>query len=172
MLAFSVCAFFIYVWSIFHVLYEIPAWVFRLSTWDLIGFIAYTQMLALIESVVIFLVLVFLAAILPSRFFRDKFAAQASMMVLLSSGWAMLAHYNYSDVIIYNNMIMRSEYLRQIALWFGLYLLTLGAAYGLVYRSKKLENLIRFLASRVTVLASVYVAIGFLSLIVVILRNI
>lgn len=163
-LVFSICAFPIYVWSIFNVLKEVPAWLLRLSAWDLIGIIAYTQLFALLESVLVFVALIILGGVLPARLFRDKFVPQSSMAVLLTSSWVMLAH-SYSG-------IFNPDRVKQLALWFALYLISLGLAYAAVQRYQKLQALLRAFGNRLMVLSSVYIAIGVLSAAVVVLRNV
>jgi hypothetical protein len=163
-LLFAVSACPVYVWSILSVLREVPAWVLRLNTWDLIGMIAYTQVFALTESIIVFLALLLLGIILPIRLVGDKFVALAGMLVLLSSIWAVLAHYNQE--------IFGAEQIKQLAFWFAVYLVSIGALFVLVHRYQSLERLIRSLASRLVVLAFVYVSIGLASVVVVFLRNI
>ena len=162
-LVFSACAFPIYVWSIINVLQEVPAWILRLTVWDLVGIIAYTQVIALIETALVFLVLVFLGVILPARLFRDRFVAQASMVVLLSSAWVIFSHYNN---------IVNPDRVRQLVFWVAVYLVLIGIFYVLIQRYKKLEEIIYSFANRLTVLSSVYIIVGFLSVIIVIVRNI
>jgi hypothetical protein len=162
-LVFSTCAFPIYVWSILHVLYQVPAWVMQLNTWDLIGLIAYTQAFALIETIVVFFMLVLLSAILPAWFLRDRFVAQASMIILLSSAWSI--------VLFYNTEIINRATRKTLVFWFAAYLASIGVFYVPIQRCKKLEALIRSIVERLQVLSFVYVTVGFLSVIIVILRN-
>jgi positive regulator of sigma E activity len=66
---------------------------FHLNFWDVVGILAYTQTVGLLESAMVLLVLILLGAILPARLFRDEFVAQGSMLVLLTLGWAIAARY-------------------------------------------------------------------------------
>ena len=163
-LLFAVGAFPVYVWSIVNVLNAVPAWMLRLNTWDLIGMIAYSQVFALIESIIVFLALLLLGIILPTRLVGDKFVALASMMVLMSSICAVRAHYTQE--------IFGAEQIKQLAFWFAIYLISIGALFVLVHRCQSFERLIRSLASRLVVLIFVYVSVGLVSVVVVFLRNI
>lgn len=161
---FASCVVPVHVWSILNLLREVPAWVLRLSSWELIGVIAYTQAFALLESVMILLILILLGAILPARFFRDRFVAQGSMLVLLTSGWTVAAHYNYETI--------RLWHAKEFLFWSALCLASVGAPYVLIHRRKRLKEFIYSFAERLTVLSSIYVSIDLLSAIVVVLRNI
>ena len=93
-LVFAVCAFPIYGWSIFRFLEKMPGWLYHVNMWGVIGIFAYTQVFALFESGIVLLFLLLLAAIVPKRFVRAKFVAVGSMVVIVSSFWAVLAQYN------------------------------------------------------------------------------
>jgi hypothetical protein len=171
LLVFSTCAVPIYVWSILNMLHKVPAWLMQFDVWDLIGVIAYTQVFTLIETMAVFLALVLLGTILPAWLLRDRFAAQASIVVLLSAALVILAHLN--------NMIL--PYLGgRRELTFPLYMASIGIFYVgsigafnvLIRRHKKLENLIRSLANRLIAISSIYVTLSLLSVVVVILRNV
>jgi len=163
-LLFASCVFPVHVWSIFNVLREVPAWILRLSSWEFIGIIAYTLAFALLESVIILLTLIFLGTILPARFLRDRFVAQSSMLVLLTSGWAIVAHYN--------DEVIRLWGIKEFLFWSLPYLTSLALAYVLIHRYERLGKYIRSLAERLTVLSFTFASIDFLGVIVVILRNV
>jgi hypothetical protein len=161
---FAVGAFPVYVWSILIVLSAVPAWIPRLNTWDLIGAIAYTQVFALIESIIVFLALLLLRIILPTRLVEDKFVALASMLVFMSTILAVRAH-NTQE-------IFGAEHVKQLVFWFATYLVSIGALFVLIYRYQSFERLIRSLANRLVILALVYASVSLASVVVVFLRNI
>ena len=140
-----------------------PGWLVYLNTWDLIGTFAYTQAFALLESATILLIVILLGAILPAPFLRDRFVAQGSMVVFLTLGWALAAQYK----IIPLNLSSKRFFLGTI-----LYLVSIGVSYVLIRRYKRLGESISSFAERLIVLLYVYVPIAFLSVIIVILRNI
>jgi hypothetical protein len=143
---------------------EVPGWVLRLNTWDLIGVIAYTQAFALFESLVFVLILVIVSVILPAKFFRNKFVAVATSIVILTTAWFILAHYQ-DDII-------RLWGVKQFALWTGIYLLSIVGAIVLVFRFNRVENSINIAVQRLSVLSSIYIFLGVLSVVIVIIRNI
>ena len=163
-LVFAACVFPVHVWTIINVLREVPAWVLRLSAWQLVGVISYALLVALVESVLLAVALVVLGVILPQPVFGDGYVAQASMAVLVTSAWAVVAHDN-TDVI-------RLWGLRQFALWGIIYLGSIAAGYALVRTVKRLERALHAIVERVSTLSYVYVAADLVAIIVVIVRNI
>jgi hypothetical protein len=163
-LLFAACVFIIHVWSIISVLREVPAWVLRLNFWDLIGVIAYTQLYALAESVVVFLVLIIVAAVLPSKLFRDKLVALGTMVVLITSIWFVFAHY-YDHVI-------RLWGLRQFLFVFLAFLVSILIPYVLIQRYSKIADIIVRIIEFISVLAYVYVFLDVISIIIIVIRNI
>ena len=161
---FAACVFLVYSWSIFAFLERMPSWLFHLSTWDVISVFAYTQTFALLESAIVLLVLIFLGATLPARFLRDRFVAQGSMVMLLTSGWAIAVRYNMATVLSWT--------LTTFFFWAALYLVSIGVFYVLIHRYKRLEEAINSFAERLTVLLYVYIPITCLSVFIVIIRNI
>jgi hypothetical protein len=117
------------------------------------------------------LVLILLSAILPARLLRDRFVAQGSIIMFLTSFWAVaLALHDFSVIRSEdpNKFLTPSEFL----LWSVLYLASIGVYWALIRRSKRLEAAVNAVAERLTVLLYVYVSTSLFSVIVVILRNI
>lgn len=163
-LVFTACVFPVHVWTIINVLREVPAWVLRLSAWELVGVISYALVVALLESVLFLLGLVLLGVLLPPSVLGDGFVAQDSMVVLLTTLWAIVAHYN-DDVI-------RLWGLRQFALGGIAYLLSLVLGYGLVRRFQALKRAFNSVVERLSLLSWVYLFADLTALVVVFVRNV
>jgi hypothetical protein len=93
--------------------------------------------------------------------------AQGSMVVLLTSGWAIAAR--YTEIFPFTIFAWLSK---RFFLGAVLYLASIGVPYVLIRRYGHLEEAINSFMERLTVLLYVYVPIAFLSVIIVILRNI
>jgi hypothetical protein len=163
LLLFAACVFIIHVWSIFIVLREVPAWLLRLNYWDLIGVIAYTQVYALVESLVVFLVLIIFAAILPAKLLRDKLVALGTMFVTISSLWFVLAHYN--DELI-RNWGAKEFFIVMLA-----FLVSIFIPYVLIQRYSKIAVIIDKLMGRIAVLSFAYVFVDVICIFIIVIRN-
>ena len=162
--AFAVCVFVIHVWAIYNLLREVPAWVLRLSFTELIGVIAYTQVFALLESILIFLLLIGLGALLPAGWYRNRFGSLSAAIVLVTSAWFIAAQYN-------DNLLSGSG-LKGLAIWAATYLIALGIAFGGVHYFKKVDAVLNGFAQRVLVLSVLYLVVDIFSIFVVIFRNV
>jgi hypothetical protein len=163
-LMFGVCAFPVHVWAIVNLLRELPAWLLRLSIWELIGVISYVLVFALVESVAFLVALLVLAALLPAKLLRDRFVAVGTMLVVITTAWAIAAHYNADAIRLWG--------LRQFALWGALYLVSVLVGWALVYRFKRLQGIVVAVAERLVVLSAAYVVLDLLGVGIVVLRNV
>jgi hypothetical protein len=161
--AFAASVIVVQVWAILNLLKELPAWILRLSLWELAGVIAYTQAFALLESLLITGVLVVLAALLPARLFRERFVSLSATLVTLAAIWAIFIHYN--------DKILQGKGGLLTVLWLVAMLASFVLAYLLVLRFPKVDHAITNFMQRASVLAMVYVFVGIASFLIVIARN-
>ncbi|MFC1997192.1 hypothetical protein ACFLXI_06245 [Chloroflexota bacterium] len=158
-----VCAFPIFVWSIIYTFFEIPAWLIRSTTWDLIGMIAYTQAIALFESLTLWLFLIIICIVLPPKYFRDRFIASSAIFVFTTTIWFILIHFNDSKIRLWGG--------KEFLLWFCIYGISIIIMYFLVFRLNKLESFIIWVCEHLSILSTLYLFIGVFSFIIVIIRN-
>jgi len=158
------CLFPIQVWSVYNLLTEVPAWLRQMTVWDVIGVVSYPETFALFESVVIFIPFVILSVLLPCRWLRDKFVALTTGIVYVSAVWFILAHVN--------DLTVRYWGLKQLLPWLGLFLTSQIVCFFLIHYSEKLESIILSFVARVAVLSAVYLFIDFLSVLILVVRNI
>jgi drug/metabolite transporter superfamily protein YnfA len=141
----------------------VPGLALRLNVWDLVGTASYTLAFALIESLVILAPFVLVAAILPSRLFKDHFIAFGSIIIIISSVWMMVANYQRFDF----SGLEVTQFLPVLAL----YLISIAIPIALVLRYKRFEGIVQAIIQRATVLAYVYVALACIGVIIVFVRN-
>ena len=158
------CVFLVFSWSMLWFLQQMPGWMAFLDSWDILGILAYVQAFALLESVLVLLPVIVVAIILPANWFRDRFAAQGSMMVFTITFWTVLFQGIAFALPLWSS--------GQLLLGLMLPLASIVVACALVHRSEKAEKAIRALADRLTVFLYIYIPLGFLGLIVVAARNI
>lgn len=162
--ALAASIFVIHIWSIYNMLEQIPAWILRLGYWDLAGVISYTLVFALIESLIVILFLIILAAVLPARIFKDKFVAISSAFIFLAAAWIVPIH-------LYEKSI-RSWGIKGMLPLLVLAGISFGVSYALVMYSNKFEIYVNRFMQRVTVLAYVYVFIDLIAVIIIVSRNV
>lgn len=159
----AVAALPIYSWSIFFFLERFTGWLYYLSVWEIAGIFAYTQAFALVESLLIVAGVVLLALVLPRRLLRADLVPMGTAIILLSALWAIVAQYN--------DQILRELSPPMLLLWVGIYALSIVAAWFLLYRSRRVKQLMTSVAERVSILLYLYLPLSLLSLVIVLLRN-
>jgi hypothetical protein len=143
---------------------EVPAWILRLTSWDLIGVIAYTQAFALFESLLLFIFLYLLGLVLPFQWEGNRFAAQSAVVVFVTASWSVVAHLN--------DQAIRTWAVKEFLPWALAYFLSIVLAFGVVQRIRTVENIVLNVVERLTALALIYLFIDLVSVLIVIVRNI
>lgn len=158
----AVCVIPIHLWSIYNTLRELPGWLMRMNLWDALGAIAYTQVFALLESLILWATLVLIAFILPRCWFADRFVAQASFMVAVFSTWVLVRHYLYPSYLTSiepaGPLIIAAVLFSFLVSWF------------MIYRSSRINTTLTSVASRLAVLGFVYLALDLVSVLIILIR--
>ena len=151
-------------WMLYNVIMAFPAYVLRLSPWDLLGLFAYTQAFALGESLLIFAGVAFLVLLAPYNWHGEKLVSCVSMLVLLLSFWIILLHLHYDMVIALETI--------QIGVWLLIILATLALLVGSAVRVPRVTALLIALLDRASVLTVFYLVIDMICVMIVVWRNI
>lgn len=162
----AACVLPVYGWSIFIYFWEVPGWEKYLSAWDIANILAYVLALALLESLLLFSVLVLLRVILPTRLVRDRFVAKATMFVGMNVLWAMFLH-----LTILSGQILTWT-VGRYALCVAVYLTSMFFSWAFVHFSEFLAARIEDLVDRMTVFIYLYVPLGVFSILTVVARKI
>ena len=162
-LAFVAIAFPLHVWAIINIFDYLPVWLLRLSAWELAGGISYALVDALLESALLWAVLVLLGLILPRKWLADKFVALSAVLVWVLAAWAALVQFIFVRILQWGPA--------QQILALLLVLFSFGLVYWLVQRFGKFEDWIKRVAQGLVILTYFYMFFDLLGLVVVILRN-
>ncbi len=159
----ATCVFVVHSWSILGILRNLTIWMLHWAPWEMIGLVSYTFLFSLIESLVVFFMLLFLAALLPRRFLRSSFSLRGSMLVMMAALWLGVSHQAFDP------QAGRTLWVYALAL-LG-FSATIGLLPLLVLRYERFRRAILSFVDRLSVLAGLYVLLDVLSLGVVFLRN-
>lgn len=154
----------VFSWSLIWFFQKMPGWQPFLNIGAILSILAYALGFALLESLIVLGVVVALAAILPARALRTRFAALGSTLVLASTFWTIIFQLIFEPVILYWTGI-------EFIVWFGLALVSILLAVVLVHRSRRAQRIVTSLADRLTVFVYLYVPLGLVGLVVVLIRN-
>ncbi len=159
--------FFIYSWALYRAAWYLPSWLFYLNVKNILILVAYILAFCLFESVVMAAFLSFLSILLPSKYFKERFTTQGSSLAAVMSISAILAQRKIG--LVYDldpRLLMASPF---VILMF-IFAAILGS-YAIFRKFKTLTRWVNALAERMTVFTYIYVPLGFIGVIVVLLRN-
>jgi hypothetical protein len=89
-LVLSVCILPIHLWTTVVMLYNIPSLVLKANVWQILGVTAYVFVIALLECLSLFGVIVLLSFLLPGRIFRERFVSLGTALAIIFPGIAFL----------------------------------------------------------------------------------
>jgi hypothetical protein len=162
----------IYSWTIYRLLWNLPSWQKDLfSAGDMLILGAYGLAFALIESLTILIVLVFLSAILPEKCLRGKFVAQGSAVLWVFFILTIITQYAIASTVFLSWSIKQFVIASALILVLSSIMLTV-VPYFLIHRFEKLESFFTSLSDRITIFLFIYLPLGVLSLILVVVRNV
>ena len=154
-------------WTLFFFFRELPSYLMRMPGWDILGVFAYSMVVSLLDSLLITAAVLFIAFILPGRFFRDHLVAQGIVQAYLIILTAVLFHLASTWNLLPSTIIFPWLILLSIGLFIGVSIFL----NRLVIVSEKLQANIHLFFERLTVLATIYLLINLFAVLVVIIRN-
>ncbi|HUH95861.1 MAG TPA: hypothetical protein VLZ89_00790 [Anaerolineales bacterium] len=152
-------------WTLIWFFWKLPSWEFFMTTGEIATVLAYAMATNFLESCTVLLLPLFLCVILPAEWFKDSFLSRASALVVLGLGYIMyISSHIYSSP---NDDSYPTSLVRLIPV-IGLLILLLTFVAG---RIRFLRRPLEGLADRATIFSYILLPVGFISLLVVIIRN-
>ena len=175
---FLMCAFPLHAWTIILAFRDFSWVTERTNSWDAIGVVSYGLIFAFIESVVVFLVAIFLGFLISKIWSEDRRIALLSTLVLVTSLWAMGSYlYFMLQVSISGEtidfLISLAHPLRFLyAISLAAVSVTMALPTYLILRSEKVLQGMRGFFERLSLLTLFYLFFDVVGLVIVIVRNI
>ena len=158
----GVIVFVVFSWSIRGFFFVFPSIMLRYATGEIFAIFSYMMAFALLESLLIVGGFIVLSAILPKLWLREGFSYKGFLIVLIGS----LASILYQAFLGSELPEVWMYYL-----WAGVLMLLVTGLILLFHFVQRLQVALVSIAERFTVFAYLYVPIGFISLAVVVFRN-
>jgi len=162
---FLVCAFPIHVWAYINLFNDMPAMVLEMGVWRILGVTAYVLVFALLESLLVFGLILLVSFILPERLFGVKFVHVGAIFILTCSIFFLLLH-------LYSQWDIKSlSFQYWIALWalIGLFIF-IFSVYWLA-RNQQVQKRFQSGIENLAVLSLVYISLDLVGMLVIIIRN-
>lgn len=168
-LSFSATAFLIHFWALLNYLREVPGYMNRLTSGEMMAVLAYVLAFSLLETVGAVLLITILAAFTPRRFLLDRFVPQSIILIYVPGLWVIPIHYQarLQSVIGPASML----YTLAVIVWLLTFVMAL-VDFSLVFRRHpRFEAGLRAYADKMGVLAGLYLVLDILAAAAIVVRN-
>jgi hypothetical protein len=150
----------LHLWVLLLLAASMPQWLLRLTPVQLIGSVSYSLAFALLETLIVFAVVVALLLILPRRLVGTApvpAAALAVALTLLLMVWVILTPFAQQG---------------RLLVGFAVYVALLTAGLIALRRNSRLAGAVTAIVDRLIPLALLYIFLDILGVIIVIVRNV
>lgn len=150
----------VHMWAWLVFFYDLPAYMLRLSIWQVFGVLAYVLMFALFESIAATLILTLLVWLIPSRISygkahrTDGYSLQGSVFLLVGILVAAFIHLQRPLVTSLNLGVIVYLVMVGFVLFTSLAIL-IGLSLAIIRQSKVTERMLAIM-DRLTILAVIY----------------
>ena len=174
---FLICAFPLHLWTLILAFRDISWVTERTNAWDAIGVVSYGMVSALVESMLVFLIIVLVGFITPHQWEVDRRITFLAFLVLILSVWAMISQL----LFLWNVSLPESaiEYLRNsdhpVRITYAVLLMVITPtvllpAYSFL-KTKKAVTVMQNLMERLSLLSIFYLVFDLLGVIIILVRN-
>jgi hypothetical protein len=174
---FLICAFPLHAWTLVLGLRDFSWVTERTNSWDAIGVISYGLIFALVESALVFLVVVLLGYLVSNKWGEEQQIVLMSNLVLLTSLWAMVSQLFFMlEVSVPGSVIGYLVNLNHpVRFLYMISLVAVGVTVTvptyMILRSTRFLQIYRGLLERLSLLTLFYLFFDGIGLIIVIVRN-
>ncbi|MFZ5818810.1 MAG: hypothetical protein ACOYYJ_02825 [Chloroflexota bacterium] len=155
-------AFVVFSWSIRGFLFVFPSRVMYFRAWELFSIFMYMMAVALVESLMVAGGLIALGMALPPKWLREGFSYKGFLTILVATAAAIFFQRSLGNDLPPKEALL---------LWMAAPVILLLGLLALPRFFPRLGLFLTSLAERFTVFAYLYLPLGFLGLLVVLLRN-
>jgi len=155
--------FVVFSWSIRGFLFVFPSRVMYFRPWEVFSIFMYMMAVALVESLLVVGGLALLGVVLPSKWLREGFSYKGFLAILVGTAAAIWYQRSLGGDLPPKKTLL---------LWMAAPLILLLGLLALSHLFPRLGLFLTSLVERFTVFAYLYLPLGFLGLLVVLLRNV
>jgi hypothetical protein len=160
LLALSMAAFLIFTWSMRALFFNFPAFMLSHSMGEILVIAAYMLAFALLETLLVMLVMVFIATILPAVLLKEGFSYKASFFFIAFAAISIHLQYNMTNQPKISFLAL--ELGRALALW--LIPVLLVQFVGVI------RKIVMDVLDRLMIFSYIYLPLGVISLFVITIR--
>lgn len=160
LLVLSTAAFLVFTWSVRALFFNVPAFLLSYTVGEILIIAAYMLAFALLETLLMTLLLIVVAALLPARWFKEGFSYKASFLLIAFGVISIHLQFVMTNQPKVDFLLLALA--RALALWLILVLLT--------HFVSSIRKVVMDILDRLTIFSYLYLPLGALSLLVVTFR--
>lgn len=162
-LVLGVIIFAVHTWSVRSFLYRIPSFLLYTNPFEIFSIFCYMMAFALLESLIVMMGLLLLAAVLPGHWLKEGFAYKGFVIILACASASIWLQGNVNNQFPPKALL----YTLMLIVFLGILIFL-----WLVYKLPSLQRFVLMLEDRIAIMRYVYVPLGLLGIVVVVIRNI
>ena len=163
---YGTAVFMAYSWTLLASFWKVPSWLFFLKIGEVLAVYAYSFAVNFVESVLLLTLVLFVGAILPRRWWNDRFTSSSMVWIIVVMGSMMLRLY------LNRTPAEWEQFLYGQWTWWSYTLMLAFALHLVVSRLSWLQKGFEALAERLAVFLYIYLPLTLISFIVVFVRNV
>jgi hypothetical protein len=158
----GVAVFVCFSWTIIGFINKLSSFILYFSRAEITAIFAYMMAFALLESLTFTGLVVLVSAVLPSSWLKEGFAFKGFIITIVATITAILFQHALRDDFPPMMMLLASSIIP---------LLVVAILIFLIHSMPRVQNIVLNIQDRLSILLFIYVPLGFLSLIIVLYRN-
>ena len=160
---FGFLVFVIFTWSIRGFLDKISSFLLYYGIGKIVGVLAYMMSFSLMESVIIFMIILAVVVMLPGRWLRDGFSWKAGLLLLALS---------IGSIFLQDSITFRLPSAKILVVGLLMFILGLTGSWFLCVKYQRVRRAVELIMENFSIFMYIYVPLGVLSALIVLVRNI
>jgi len=160
---FGFLVFVIFTWSIRGFLYKLPSFLLYYGVGKIIGTLAYMLSFSLVESIVLFMLLLVVVVSLPGAWLRNGFSWKAGLLILALSAFSLF---------LQSSITFRLPSAKALIIASALIVTGLFTLWFLCAKYQRVRTVTELTMENFSIFVYLYLPLGLLSVLIVILRNV
>ena len=154
----------VYTWTLLWFFWKVPSWLYFLNAGEILMQLAYSFATNFLESIVILCGPLFLALVLPRKWFRDVFVARGASLSIAGLAYMIFLANQFTDKNAYPSLSLKA--------WTVLLAVVIIAVLVFLFgQIALLRKVLEVIADRVSVFVYILTPLSILSLLIVVIRS-
>ncbi len=153
----------VYTWTLLWFFWKVPSWLYFMNAGEILTTLAYSLATKSFESIVVMCGLLFLAVVLPKKWFRDVFVAHGASLAIAGLAYLMFLANQFKDKNAYPTLSLQAWTVLLAAILIAVLVYLFGQV-------ALLRKILEMVADRMSIFTYILVPLSVISVLVVAFR--